>query len=202
MRYSTMSAACAVLFAATPVAADPAATPQMQFLRGTVTGVSPAALRVKTAAGKTETVKLAPDWNVQVTKPVSVEQIKSGSFSGTAEMPQPDGTGRSLEVHVFPPGVKVGEGHYGWGLKKGSMMTNGTVGKVVASPQGRSFTVSYPTGNRRIVVPPRTPIVQIGPGPRSLVKVGARVFIPAAMTPGGLATNSVAVGANGSAPPM
>ena len=27
-------------------------------------------------------------------------------------------------------------------------------------------------------------------------------FYPAAMTPGGLATNSVAVGANGSAPPM
>ena len=47
-----------------------------------------------------------------------------------------------------------------------------------------------------------TSIVQIGPGPRTLVKVGARVFIPAAMTPGGLATNSVAVGANGSAPPM
>jgi hypothetical protein len=198
-----MGAAVAVLITAMPVmAADPPAAPQLQFLRGTVTGVTPGALRIKTTAGKTETVKLAPDWNVQVTKPVTVEEIKSGSFIGTAEMPQADGTGRSLEVHVFPPGVKVGEGHYGWGLKKGSMMTNGTVGKVVASPQGRSFTVSYPTGNRRIVVPPKTPIVQIGPGPRTLVKVGARVFIPAAMTPGGLATNSVAVGANGSAPPM
>jgi hypothetical protein len=204
MKTSTVHAACAVLVAFAPLAAtaEPAAAPPIQFLRGTVTAVTPSALRLKTKAGKVETVQLSKDWNVQVTKPVTVAEIKSGSFIGTAEMPQPDGTGRSLEVHVFPPGMKVGEGHYGWSLKKGSMMTNGTVGKVVASPSGRAFDVSYPTGTRHIVVPPRTPIVQIGPGPRSLVKVGARVFIPAAMTPGGLATNSVAVGANGTAPPM
>lgn len=204
MKNSTIRATYAAMLALVPSAAtaDPAAGPPIQFLRGTVTAVSPTALRIRTIAGKTEAVKLAPDWNVQVTKPVSVAEIKSGSFIGTAEMPQADGTGRSLEVHVFPPGMKVGEGHYGWSLKKGSMMTNGTVGKVVASPNGRSFDVSYPTGTRHIVVPPRTPIVQIGPGPRSLVKVGARVFIPAAVTPAGLATTSVAVGANGTAPPM
>lgn len=204
MRVFTVHAVGAAMLAMAPAAAsaDPAAAPPIRFLRGTITAVTPTAVRIKTTDGKTEAVNLSSDWNVQVTKPVTVSEIKSGSFIGTAEMPQPDGTGRSLEVHVFPPGVKVGEGHYGWSLKKGSMMTNGTVGKVVASPAGRSFDVSYPTGTRKIVVPPKTPIVQIGPGPRTLVKVGSRVFIPAAVTPGGLATNSIAVGANGTAPPM
>lgn len=197
------AAFAAALLAAMPAtAAEPAAPPQIQFIRGTVTSVSPTALGVKTTAGKAVSIALAPDWNVQVTKPVTVAEIKSGSFIGTAEMPQADGTGRSLEVHVFPPGVKVGEGHYGWDLKKGAMMTNGTVGKVVASPSGQSFDVSYPTGTRHITVPPKTPIVQIGPGPRTLVKAGSKVFVPAAVTPAGLATNSVAVGENGTAPPM
>lgn len=201
-RLTTYAALAAALVAMPAIAAEPAAPPAIQFIRGTVTSVSPTALGIKTTAGKAVSVMLAPDWNVQVTKPVTVAEIKSGSFIGTAEMPQKDGTGRSLEVHVFPPGVKIGEGHYGWDLKKGAMMTNGTVGKVIASPNGQSFDVSYPTGTRRIVVPPKVPIVQIGPGPRTLVKTGAKVFIPAAVTPAGLATNSVAVGENGTAPPM
>ena len=66
--------------------------------------------------------------------------------------PAADGSGRSLEVHVFPPGVKIGEGHYAWNLRKGSMMTNGTVGKVTVGPKGRELQISYPTGQRRVVV--------------------------------------------------
>lgn len=179
-----------------------AQTPQVRFLRGTVVAAKPTELSIKTREGKTETVKLAPDWSVSVTKPITVSDIKSGSFIGTAEMPQKDGTGRALEVHVFPPGVKIGEGHYDWGLKKGSMMTNGTVGKITASPKGRSLQVSYPTGTRSIVVPPNVPVVQIVPGTRDMAKVGARVFIGAMPTPNGLFSNSVQVGANGTAPPM
>lgn len=148
-------------------------------------------------------VALTPDWNVQVTKPIDVSEIKPGSFIGTAEMPKAEGVGRSLEVHVFPPGVKIGEGHYGWDLKKGSKMTNGTVGKVKTVGRSRELEVSYSTGQRRIVVPPRTPIVQITGGERSVVKPGSKVFLVAAPKPGGgLITNSVAVGVNGAAPPM
>jgi hypothetical protein len=118
-------------------------------------------------------------------------------------MPQADGTGRSLEVHVFPPGVKMGEGHYGWDLKKGSMMTNGTVGKVVAGAHGQELDVSYSTGVRHIVVPPNTPIVQITPGDRAMVKPGVKVFLISIKTPAGaLVTNGVAIGEPGKAPPM
>jgi hypothetical protein len=196
----------ALLIGAAVAAAQPspaqAATPPT-IVRGAVTAVAPGSLSVKSREGKALTIALAPDWNVQVTRAVTVAAIQPGSFIGTAEMPQADGAGRSLEVHVFPPGVKMGEGHYGWDLKKGSMMTNGTVGKVVAGARGQEIDVSYSTGVRHIVVPPSAPIVQITPGDRSLVKPGARVFLIAITTPSGaLATNGVAVGEGGKAPPM
>src|SRR3989344_756672 len=196
----------ALLFAAALAVPAPAAAPPAAPLpvRGVVTRIGGARLTVKPKSGKPVTGGLPPDWTVQVTKPIAVTEIKEGSFIGTAELPQADGTGRSLEVHVFPPGVKVGEGHYAWNLRKGSMMTNGTVGKVTVGAKGRELQVSYPTGQRKIVVPPKVPVVQIMPGARPMVKKGAPVFLLAFPKPGGggLITGAVAVGEKGSPPPM
>jgi hypothetical protein len=172
--------------------------------RGTVQSLQNDALTLKTDDGKIETIALAPNWTVSVLKPVEVGAIQPGSFIGTAEMPQKGNTGRSLEVHVFPPGVKAGEGHYPWDLKKGSMMTNGTVGKVTAGAQGgRELLVSYPSGERKIVVPAGIPIVQITDGDRSQVKPGIPVFLLVGKTPdGALAAGFISIGENGSKPPM
>jgi hypothetical protein len=119
-------------------------------------------------------------------------------------MPQKDGTGKSLEVHVFPPGVKMGEGHYGWDLKPGSMMTNGTVGTVIAGKKGsRQLEVNYSYGKRTITVPKNVPIVLITGGKRDLVKVGAPVFMVVQKGANGqLMTGSVSVGENGARPAM
>jgi hypothetical protein len=118
-------------------------------------------------------------------------------------MPQKNGTGRSLEVHVFPPGVKVGEGHYGWDLRKGSMMTNGTVGKVTTVGKGRELDVTYPDGARKIIVPPGVPIVQFTNGERSMIKPGIAAFLIVVKTPNGdLTARGIAIGENGAKPPM
>jgi hypothetical protein len=187
----------AALLAATAVAQT-----APQPVRGVVTAVKPTALTLKGRDGKAVTVNLTPTWIVSVMKPIAADAIQPGSFIGTAEMPQADGTGRSLEVHIFPPGIKMGEGHYAWDLKKGSMMTNGTVGKVTASHNGRELDVTYPTGARHLTVPANVPIVQITPGDRSQIKVGVHVFLVAVPTPGGLTAGSVAIGEAGKAPPM
>ena len=198
----------AALLGAAPALSQPAPTPAAppappQIVRGVITGMTPTSLNIHSREGASLTIGLSKDWGVQVTKPVTVAAIQSGSFIGTSEMPQANGTGKSLEVHVFPPGVKMGEGHYGWDLKKGSMMTNGTVGKVVAGAHGQELDVSYSTGVRHIVVPPKTPIVQITPGDRTMVKVGTKVFLIAIKTPAGaLVTNGLAIGEPGKAPPM
>ena len=136
----TMMAVAATLVAGSAHAQAPAAP---SVVRGVVTAMDAASITVKGDRGAVQKVGLTPNWSVAVMKPVTLDAIKPGSFIGTAEMPKKDGTGRSLEVHVFPPGVKMGEGHYGWDLKKGSMMTNGTVGQVVAGKKGsRQLEVS------------------------------------------------------------
>ncbi|HEX4676093.1 MAG TPA: hypothetical protein VH209_12235 [Steroidobacteraceae bacterium] len=171
--------------------------------RGVIVAIESDTLTLKLADGASEKIALGKDWKVSVLKPVSVDTIQPGSFIGTAEMPQKDGTGRSLEVHVFPPGVKAGEGHYDWDLKQGSKMTNGTVGKVTASGKGRQLQVSYPNGERQITVPPNVPVVQITPGERALAKPGTPAFLIVGKDPGGaLSSNGIAVGENGAVPPM
>jgi hypothetical protein len=195
--------ATATATAAVAQAPAPATPPTPTVVRGTVTAMTDASLTVKTDKGP-QTVALTPTWSVAMTKPVAIDAIQPGSFIGTTEMPNKDGsTGKSLEVHVFPPGVKMGEGHYGWDLKPGSMMTNGTVGKVVNGKKGsRELDVSYSYGQRHITVPANVPVVQIGPGKREMVKVGTPVFMVVGKSANGLITNSVSVGENGAKPPM
>lgn len=192
------------LAAAVAVVAAPVAAQAQTAVRGVVTAATASQVTVKPLTGKPVVVALTPDWSVQVTKPISVNAIVPGSFVGTAEIPGKNGVGRSLEVHVFPPGVKIGEGHYRWDLKKGSMMTNGTVGKVTTLARGRELEISYPTGKRKVVVPPKVPVVQIVNGDRALIKPGAKVFLVGFPNPagGGLVTGAVAVGEKGAAPPM
>jgi len=202
MKSLVLALAVAVTPVAHAYAAQPAAAPGPEPIRGTVTSIDAKSIVVKTRSGP-RAIDLTPDWTVQVTKPIAVTEIREGSFIGTAEMPQEDGSGRSLEVHVFPPGVKIGEGHYDWNLRKGSKMTNGTVGKVTAGAKGRELQVSYSTGARKIVVPPKVPVVQITNGERAQVKKGVPVFLVAFPKPGGgVIAGSVAVGVNGAKPPM
>jgi hypothetical protein len=196
-------AAAALALSATVALAQPAAPAAPTVVRGTVTALTDGSMTVKTDKGP-QVVGLAPSWSVAVMKPVAIDAIQPGSFIGTSEMPNKDGTsGKSLEVHVFPPGVKMGEGHYGWDLKPGSMMTNGTVGEVVAGKKGsRELDVSYSYGKRHITVPANVPVVQIAPGKRELVKVGTPVFLVVQKTPTGMMAGSVSVGENGAKPPM
>lgn len=204
---TTLAALVALALSAAAASAQapaaPATPPAPTVVRGTVTALTATQLTVKTDKGS-ETVNLTPSWNVAVMKPVAIDAIQPGSFIGTTEMPSKDGsTGKSLEVHVFPPGVKMGAGHYGWDLKPGSMMTNGDVAKVVAGKKGsRELDVSYPTGERHITVPAKVPVVQITPGTREMLKVGLPVFMVVGKTPNGLVAGSVSIGENGAKPPM
>ena len=201
MKLTAAAALAALMLSATAVLAQPpAAGPTV--VRGTVTAMTDASLTVKTDKGP-QVVGLAPSWSVSVTKAVAIDAIQPGSFIGTTEMPKAEGQGESLEVHVFPPGVKMGEGHYGWDLKPGSMMTNGTVGTVVTGKKGsRELDVSYSYGQRHITVPANVPVVQIGPGKRDMVKVGVPVFMVVQKTANGMMAGAVSVGENGAKPPM
>jgi len=154
-------------------------------LRGTVKSLTADTLVLQPKSGPAVKVQLTPAWGVTAMKSVAVDAIQTGSFIGTTTYEKPDGTGRSLEVHVFPPGVKIGQGHYPWDLKPHSMMTNGDVGKVVAGRKGRTIEVAYPGGTHTIMVPNNVPVVTITPGDRAMVKPGVKVFIMSTRSPDG-----------------
>ena len=192
----------ALVLATSAYAQAPASPP---IVRGKVTALAADGMTVQPDKGPAVKVALAPNWTVAVMKPVAIDAIQAGSFIGTTNMPQGEGKGSALEVHVFPPGVKMGEGHSGWDLQPGSMMTNGTVGKVVAGKKGsRELEVAYNgTGLRHIVVPGNVPVVQITGGTRELVKTGTPVFMVVRKNPdGSMTAGSVSVGENGAKPPM
>jgi hypothetical protein len=196
---AALALSASAALAQTPAPANP---PAPTVVRGTVSALTDTSMTVKTNKGP-QVVGLTPTWTVAVMKPVAIDAIQPGSFIGTAEMPGKEGVGKSLEVHVFPPGVKMGEGHYGWDLKPGSMMTNGTVGAVVGGKKGsRELDVSYSYGKRHITVPAKVPVVQITGGKREQVKVGTPVFMVVQKGPAGPMAGSVSIGENGAKPPM
>jgi hypothetical protein len=83
-------------------------------------------------------------------------------------------------------------------------MTNATVADTVAGTDGQNILVKYKDGEKKVVVPPGTPIVTFVPGEKSELKPGASIIIFGATKKddGTLEANRVNVGRNGITPPM
>jgi hypothetical protein len=174
-------------------------------VRGAVQSLDGNRLTVAGASGPAVVV-LADDWKVTVLKKIDVGAIKPGSFIGTTNVDKPDGTGQSTEVHVFPPGLRAGEGHYPMPGQT-AMMTNGDVTTVVTDAKGQELDIKYNgrggSGVRHVVVPPGTPVVLFTDGDRSVIKPGAQVLVFAAPgADGALHGGGVLTGEGGAAPPF
>jgi hypothetical protein len=134
----------------------------------------------------------------------SLADVKPGMFVGVTALPQPDGTQRALEVHIFPEKMRgTGEGHYPWDLQPNSSMTNGNIADAVTAVDGQTLTVKYKDGEQTIFIPATTPIVTYVAGDQSDLKVGAKVFVVAAKQPDGtLQGRAWRAGRDGVTPPM
>ena len=196
-----MLAAAAVLAAAALIAN---AQDQPVRVRGTIERVEGGLYIVKARGGTEVKVKL-PD-NVMVVSLIkaSLADIKPGSYVGVSGMPQPDGSQKALEVHIFPEAMRgTGDGHRNWDLQPSSTMTNGAVDQAAASADGQVLTLKYKDGEKKIIVTPDTPIVTYQPGDKSELKPGAPIFIAAGTkaADGTVQTPRINVG-RGVAPPM
>jgi hypothetical protein len=181
-------------------------------VRGTVEQIDGAVMTVKSREGDTLKIKLADEGKVVALVKASLADIKPNSFVGSTAMPQPDGTWKAIEVHIFPEEMRgTGEGDRPYDYKPQSTMTNGTVNGLtkttmtgtVASEEGATLTLNYKDGSKKIDVTPQTVIVSYMPGNREELKPGASIYIPAAtrQADGTLLTPRVNVG-RGVAPPM
>lgn len=191
----------ASLAVAVAAQAQTMAPPKVERVEGVVTALTDSAITLAEAGGKTETIKLLPTWSVSVSKPISVEDIKPGSYLGTTNHAKPDGTGVSTEVHVSPPGGTGPGLDFLMDAAAQTTMTNGVVTTVVKSEGGRVLTVNYGAGARRVTVPAGVPVVLNTTGDRSLVKVGSKVRLVNFTPAGGEPRQFITVGENGAPPP-
>jgi outer membrane lipoprotein SlyB len=174
-------------------------------VRGTIVQVEGSTLTVKATNGALLNVHLNNNAKVVAIVAASLTDIKPGSFVGTTAVPQPGGTLRATEVHIFPESMRgTGEGHRAWDLGPTSTMTNGTVALAVQKIEGHTLTIKYKDGEKTVVVTPDTAIVSYVLADRSELKANAKVFIGAAIqnADGSLETDRVNVGRDGLTPPM
>ena len=120
-------------------------------------------------------------------------------------MPEADGTQKAIAVHIFPEAQRgTGEGFRAWDLRPNSTMTNATVAETVAGTDGQNIMVKYKDGEKKVVVPPGTPIVAFVTADKAELKPGAKIIIfgAAKKDDGTLEANRINVGRDGITPPM
>ncbi len=75
-------------------------------VRGTIASIDGATLDVKSRDGTPIKVKLADDARVLAVDKKSLADVKQGVFVGITAMPQPDGTQKAVEIHIFPEAMR------------------------------------------------------------------------------------------------
>ena len=200
MRKMILSAAFA--FAATAALAQ---APDTVRVRGTIQSVDGSTLDVKARDGADVKVKLADNAVIRTVTGKTVADVKQGLFVGITAMPQPDGTQKAVEIHIFPEAARgTGEGHRPWDLMPGSTMTNANVDSEVAITDGKKLVLKYKDGDKTFVVPDNVKVVMFAPGATADIKPGAKIFIVGAkkLPDGTLEAPAITVGTNGVDPPM
>jgi hypothetical protein len=174
-------------------------------IRGTIEAVDGAVLSIKSREGTDMKVRVTDNVVVVGIAKSSLSEIKPNSYIGVSAMPEPDGTQKALAIHIFPEAQRgTGEGFRAWDLRPNSTMTNATVAETVAGTDGQNIMVKYKDGEKKVVVPPETPIVAFVTGDKSELKAGAKIIIFGAVKKddGSLEAGRVGVGLDGITPPM
>jgi hypothetical protein len=188
-------AACATAFAQQA---------QTMRVRGTIAKVDGDALTLKASDGAEHKLTLTGNATIVAVVKSSMAEVKEGVFLGSAAMPQPDGSQKALEVHIFPEQMRgTGEGHRPYAPVPNSTMTNGTAsGATVVGTDGSTILLKYKDGEKKIIVPPNVPIVRYEIGSKADLKAGAAFTVLAATKKpdGTLEAARINVGRDGTVP--
>ena len=204
---SLMPRALAAALTVTAVLASAAwaQQPQTVRIRGTIESVDGPMLMIKSREGTDMKVRMTDNVVVVGIAKSSLSDIKPNSYIGVSAMPEPDGTQKALAIHIFPEAQRgTGEGFRAWDLRPNSTMTNATVAETVAGTDGQNIMVKYKDGEKKVVVPPGTPIVAFVTADKAELKPGAKIIIFGATKKddGSLEAARVGVGLDGITPPM
>lgn len=183
-----------------------AASPQSNTrLQATVVSVTASSISVSTSHGN-QTVALSPKLRVLDLTKSSLDKVQNDSFIGTTVVPQPDGTYRSTEVHIFAGALRgMGEGFTKMNPTGSrmmanaavhvpvNMMANSTVHTMTSGGNGKTISMTFPGHKITIHIPQNVPVSYISPASRSLLAKGKRVLIFCSGSPGKLTANTIVV---------
>lgn len=170
-------------------------------LLGEVTALSATQITIRADDGHSTTLPLSSDYLLIIGHQIQASDIKPGDFVATANTNEGDNAGRSVELRVFPPGLKMGEGSYPMDAPNVTM-TNATVAEVTDVAGGRALTVRYPGGERHITLPADIVVVGQRQAEHAELQTGAHVRIFARPDAhGALTAIYVYTGEHGAAPP-
>src|SRR5437016_1991168 len=170
----------------TPIAAPSAASgsPNANAVRGQLVSVTDSVLTVSSRGAEVR-VQIAQPLEVYSRVPAKLSDVKQNSFVGVTSAPQPDGSLRASEIHIFPEklrgtnegsflmGQRGGQGSSGntmtTGTVSGSRMTNGTVAKsgnrmtngTVGAQKANALTVRFQTDSQTIAIPANVTVTKI-----------------------------------------
>jgi hypothetical protein len=202
-KISSLPAALAIVAAIVTTAW--AQQPPTVRIRGAIEAVDGTLLSIKSREGSDIKVRVTDNVAVFGVAKTELSEIKVGSYIGVTAMPEPDGTQKAVAVHIFPETQRgAAEGFRPWDQRPGSTMTNATVAETVKGIDGQSILVKYKDGEKKVVVPPDTPIVAFVAGDKSELKAGAKIMIFSASKKedSTLEAARVYVGRDGITPPM
>ncbi len=155
--------------------------PPVVRIRGNIVSITPASMVVKARSGEVIDLVMADNMRVSEVYPIKLDDIKPGSYIGTAALPQADGTHKAIAVSVFPEAARgTAEGHGPFDLLPQSTMTNATVDDVATmtnSASGRTLKLKYKGGEKTVIVPADAPVVTSRPGDKSLLIPGTSVSL-------------------------
>src|SRR5215211_2563657 len=174
-------------------------------IRGTIEAVDGTLLSIKSRDGSDMKVRVTDNVAVFGVAKTELAEIKVGSYIGVTAMPEPDGSQKAVAVHIFPENQRgAAEGFRPWDQRPGSTMTNATVAETVKGIDGQNILVKYKDGEKKVVVPPETPIVVFVAGDKAELNPGVKIIIFSASKKqdGTLEAARVNVGRDGITPPM
>jgi hypothetical protein len=174
-------------------------------LQGTVTAIGSNSITVSTKSG-TQTVAFDPKLRVLELTKSSLDKVRNNSFIGTTVVPQPDGSYKSTEVHVFAESLRgMGEGFTKMNPAgsrmmanaavhmRVNMMANATVHNAMTSGSGKTISMSFPGKNIIIHIPPNVPVSFINTASRAQLQKGKAVLLICNGNPGKFIARTIVV---------
>ena len=169
------AALAACVFGATAGFSEDTPPPRV---RGTLDQVSGNMLTIKTRSGTPTTVQLKDGAPVIATVKGAMSDIQDNSFVGITAMPQPDGTIKAVEVHVFAEPLR-GDRRGALSMGPDAQQFHDECGGYAAGQEsrGKTLMLKYKDGEKTIVVPSDAIVVNLIPGDKADLVPGAKIFI-------------------------